>query len=87
VYSERGNIRRLHNPPDGGEWCQLLAAAFEFIAEEFADNGVSTKPAAIRLTRTGASSSARLAMRAGSATVTVDAIPRPMPGGGRRYRP
>jgi len=38
-----------------------------------ADNGVSTKPAAMRLTRMGASSSARLAVRAGSATVTVHA--------------
>src|SRR5262249_23448412 len=34
----------------------------------------------MRLTRTGASSSARLAVRAGSAAVTVDAIPRPTPG-------
>ena len=33
-----------------------------------AERGVSTKPAAIRLTRIGASSSARLAMRVGNAT-------------------
>ena len=42
-----------------------------------AERGVSTKPAAIRLTRIGASSSARLAISVGNATVTVEAIPRP----------
>src|SRR5262249_28849581 len=42
-----------------------------------AERGVSTKPAAIRLTRIGASSSARLAMRVGNATVAVEAIPKP----------
>src|SRR5271166_312453 len=45
-----------------------------------ADRGVSTKPAAIRLTRIGASSSARLAMRVGNATVAVEAIARPTRG-------
>ncbi|CAM5742572.1 hypothetical protein SHIRM173S_05556 [Streptomyces hirsutus] len=40
-----------------------------------ADNGVSTKPAAIRFTRTGASSSARLAVNAGIAAVTAGATP------------
>jgi len=38
---------------------------------------VACKPAAIRLTRIGASSSARLAISVGNATVTVEAIPRP----------
>src|SRR5262245_18771841 len=45
-----------------------------------ADRGVSTKPAAIRLTRIGASSSARLAMRMGNAAVAVETIPRPARG-------
>src|SRR5262249_13619292 len=45
-----------------------------------AERGVSTKPAAIKLTRIGASSSARLAMSVGNATVTVDAIARPARG-------
>src|SRR5262245_33489842 len=44
-----------------------------------ADSGVSTKPAAIRFTRTGASSSARLAVNAGIAAVTADTIPSPRP--------
>ena len=46
-----------------------------------ADSGVSTKPAAIRLTRTGAISSARLAVRAGSAAVAR----RDDPHARRRY--
>src|SRR5262245_22711959 len=44
------------------------------------ERGVSTKPAAIRLTRIGASSSARLAMRVDNATEAVEAIPRPARG-------
>src|SRR5262249_14355079 len=44
-----------------------------------ADSGVSTKPAAIRFTRTGASSSARLAVNAGIAAGTADTIPGPRP--------
>ena len=45
-----------------------------------ADSGVSTKPAAIRLTRTGASSSARFAVSAGSAAVAAETSPRPTAG-------
>ena len=46
-----------------------------------AERGVSTKPAAIKFTLTGASSSARLAVRAGSAAASIAAILRPMPDG------
>ena len=42
-----------------------------------AERRVSTKPAAIRLTRIGARSSATLAMSVANATVTFEAIPRP----------
>ena len=42
--------------------------------------GVSSKPAAIRFTRIGANSSARLAASAGRAAATVAAIARPAPG-------
>src|SRR5262245_900209 len=45
-----------------------------------AERGVSRKPAATRLTRIGASSRARLAMRVDNATVAVEAIPRPARG-------
>jgi hypothetical protein len=41
---------------------------------------VSTNPAAIRLTRIGASSMAMLAMSAGEATVIVDVMARPAAG-------
>ena len=40
-----------------------------------ADNGVSTKPAAIRLTRTGASSSASAAVNGGNAAVAAETSP------------
>src|SRR5262249_47933203 len=45
-----------------------------------ADSGVSTNPAAIRLTRTGATSTARLAARAGSAAVIAELRPMPRLG-------
>src|SRR6266700_4028405 len=48
-----------------------------------ADSGVSTNPAAMRLTRIGATSSARLATRAGIAAVAAAIIDRPRP----RLRP
>jgi hypothetical protein len=44
-----------------------------------ADNGVSTKPAATRLTRTSASSSAKLAASAGSSAVSAETIAPPTP--------
>jgi len=44
-------------------------------ASSAADNGVSTKPAAMRLTRT----SARVAVNGGSAAVAAETIPRPRP--------
>ena len=51
-----------------------------------ADNGVSTNPAAIRLTRIGASSSARFFVRAGSAAVSAEMSVRRSLCGGRRFR-
>src|SRR5215468_12641933 len=44
-----------------------------------ADSGVSTKPAAMRLTRIGATSTARLAIKAGSAAVPAAMSDRPGP--------
>ncbi len=41
-----------------------------------ADSGVPTKPGAMRLTRTGAGSRARLAVSAGIAAVTAEVMPR-----------
>ena len=34
VYGQRGDIRRLHNPADGKLGLKLVAAIFEFIAED-----------------------------------------------------
>src|ERR1700722_16647798 len=80
MYGQCGDICWLDNPPDGKFSSQLATVVFELIANNDADNCVSTNPAAIRFTRTGASSSARLAVRVGSAAVNVDKIPRPMAG-------
>jgi hypothetical protein len=77
VHGERGDVGRFDDAPDGKRGAKLIAAVFEFIAEERADNGVSTNPAAMRLTRTGASSSARFFVMAGSAAVRAEMSARP----------
>ncbi len=74
VNGERGDVRRSHHPPDRQLRSQLGAARLETVAEQPADRGVSTKPGAIKLTRIGARSSARLAVSAGIAAVTADTI-------------
>src|SRR4051812_26669955 len=58
-------------------WLRLLSS---WSPSSDADKGVSTKPAAMRLTRTGASSTARLAASAGSAAVSAETIGPPTPG-------
>jgi hypothetical protein len=60
----------------------VLAALLEGVAEQRRHSGVSTKPAAMTLTRTGASSSARLAASAGSPAVSRAV--RLIPTAGRR---
>ena len=67
MNGERGDVGRSDHAPDRERRAQLLAPGFESLAEKYeADSGVSTKPAAMRLTRTGASSSARAAVNGGS---------------------
>ena len=67
MHGERGDVVGSDDAADGQRGAELLAARVELVAEQLADSGVSTKPAAMRLTRTGASSSARFATSAGSA--------------------
>ena len=69
VDGQRRHVLRPDHAPDRQRRAQLVAAGVEPVAEQLADSGVSTKPAAIRLTRTGAISSARLAVSAGRAAV------------------
>ena len=57
--------------PIGSVARSSLAARLELSPRSDADSGVSTKPAAIRLTRTGAISSARFADQRGRAAVSV----------------
>ena len=85
MYCEqRGDIARGDDAANRIRVAQLLTALFEIVAEQLADSGVSTKPAAMRLTRTGAVSIARLAMSAGNAAVSADVMPRPSPEWPRR---
>ena len=77
MNGERGDVGRSDDAPDRERRAQLVAPGFESVAEKYdADSGVSTKPAAMRLTRTGASSSARAAVNGGSTAVAAEASPR-----------
>ena len=53
VDGERGDVGRADDAPDRQRRAELLASGVQVVAEERADRGVSTKPAAIRFTRTG----------------------------------
>jgi hypothetical protein len=76
VHGERRHAGRPYDPPDGERPPQLLAPGVETLGREVRrGQGVSTKPAAIRLTRTGARLSARVATNGGSAAVAADASP------------
>lgn|SRR5215470_5128868 len=59
VYRQRGDVCGTHHTSNRQRTAKLIATVFELVSERVADNGVSTKPAAMRLTRIGASSSAR----------------------------
>ena len=84
VHGERGDVGRSDDAPDRKRVAKLLRVARSSASPSSdADRGVSTKPAAMRLTRTGAISSARLAVRAGSAAVIAELIPRPSAGSTR----
>ena len=82
VHGER-RCRRPDHPPDRQRGAQLGAARSEVGAEQLRGQRVSTKPAAMRLTRMGATSTARLAIRAGIAAVPAAMSDRP----GLRLRP
>jgi hypothetical protein len=56
VNGERGDVNRADHASDGQRRAQFLAPLVEIVTEERGDNGVSTKPGAMRLTRIGASS-------------------------------
>ena len=78
VHGQRSDVLGADDAPDRELLAKLLTARFELIAQQrCGQRRIATKPAAIRFTRTGASSSARLAMRAGDASVWVDASARP----------
>ncbi len=77
VDGERGDVGGTDDAADRERRPQLVPALLEPVAEQRADSGVSTNPAAIRLTRTGASSSARAAVNGGSAAVAAETMPRP----------
>ena len=88
VNGERGDVGRSDDAPDGSVARSWSRRSSSSSPSSDADNGVSTKPAAMRLTRTGASSSARLAVsggqRGGDRRSDPEADGR---CGGRRCRP
>src|SRR5262249_20161104 len=72
-----GDVGWSNHPPNGERRPQFVPPGLESPSEKYdADSGVSTKPAAIRLTRTGASWSARAATNGGSTATAAEAIPR-----------
>ena len=80
VHRERGDVGGADDTTDGQRGPQLVPAILEIgRARSDADNGVSTKPAAMRLTRTGANSSARAAVNGDIAAVAADEMPSPRP--------
>jgi hypothetical protein len=69
VHGERGDVGWADDALDRERAAEVLAAGVELIAEEDGGQRVSTNPAAIRLTRIGASSRARFLVSAGIAAV------------------
>jgi len=76
VDGQRGDVGGLDHAADRERGAELIAAVFEGTAERRRRRGESMKPAAIWLTRSGANSSARLAISADIAAVTAETIVR-----------
>jgi len=75
VDGERGNVGGADDAADRERRAQLFPALLGWSPSSEADNGVSTKPAGMRLTRTGAISSARAATNVSFSSTMSDPLP------------